>query len=82
MGFATIYYGDIQADFAGGKGVRDLFPKESWGAISAWAWGLSRGMDYLETDAGVDANESRSSASRASGRPCFGRAPRILDSPP
>lgn len=65
-GVAVVYYGDIEPDLADGTGwrygVRSLFlkPGESatapnaWGAISAWAWGASRVMDYLQTDKDVD----------------------------
>ena len=60
FGLAVIDYNEIEPDFDGGMkyGVRSIYPPpaaDGWAAISAWAWGLSRAMDYLETDRQVDA---------------------------
>jgi len=64
-GIVTVYYGDIEPDFdaEGRHGVRSLFktnnPRkpDEWGAIGAWAWGLSRVMDYLQTVPAVDGSQ-------------------------
>lgn len=66
-GLATVYYGDIEPDFAEGwkMGIRSVYPSakqdgdfaaDDWGAIGAWAWGLSRVLDYFETDTRIDQN--------------------------
>jgi len=64
-GYASLPYGEIQPDRADRwtEGVVGLTLKPGqsrpapgeWGTISAWAWGLSRAIDYLETDPAVDA---------------------------
>lgn len=60
-GIAAMYSGDIDPDYDDGfeNGIHSLFKDQerdssSWGTIAAWAWGLSRAMDYLETDEDVD----------------------------
>ena len=58
-GLATIGYGEIEPDEPGQwrKGPRGLGPEPGagdWGCLGAWAWGLSRALDYLETNPRVD----------------------------
>ena len=65
-GYATINYSSIETDREGQPNVNiarklALVPgqeapaPDEWGTISAWAWGISRLMDYYETDPSVDA---------------------------
>ncbi|HVY68779.1 MAG TPA: acetylxylan esterase, partial [Verrucomicrobiae bacterium] len=62
-GYALISPNSAQADNGAGltKGVIGLVNKggprkpEDWGALRAWAWAASRGLDYLETDPAVNA---------------------------
>jgi hypothetical protein len=64
-GYVGINPGSIQADNGAGltRGIIGLTNKgqfrkpDDWGSLRAWAWGASRGLDYLETDRLVDAKK-------------------------
>ncbi len=58
----TVFYSDIDPDYFDDwkNGIHPLFPKlqnrdDNFTSIGAWAWGLSRALDYLENDDDVDA---------------------------
>ena len=52
---ATYCCEDVVPDADGYPGIRSRYAGYTWGALAAWGWGLSRALDYLETDADVDA---------------------------
>jgi hypothetical protein len=64
-GWATVGYNDIQPDKenAFDQGVIGATSRllaaplkdDEWGDVSAWAWGVSRIIDYLATDPAIDA---------------------------
>ncbi len=61
---ATIYCGDIDPDFHDEfkNGLHQITAQtarkaDSWGTISAWSFGLSRALDYLESDDAFDAKK-------------------------
>ena len=65
-GYATIIYQEIQPDRINtfDRGVIGVTlggakqpAEDEWGTIGAWAWGVSRVLDYLATDASVDAKQ-------------------------
>jgi hypothetical protein len=64
-GYATINYSSIESDREGQPNVniarklalapgQEAPEPDEWGTIAAWAWGISRVMDYYETDPSVD----------------------------
>jgi hypothetical protein len=64
-GYATVNTASIQADCGAGLtvGIIGLVNKgqprklDDWGVLSAWGWGMSKVLDYLETDKAVDAKK-------------------------
>lgn len=69
-GYAVIHYTEIEPDMAWSKqgrpvGVRSLAlaqgqaepGKQDWGSISAWAWGVSKMIDYFVADPSIDSKK-------------------------
>lgn len=63
-GLVSLYYGELDPDYDDGfkNGVHGLFPEEnrnesSWGSVAGWAWGLSRVMDFLDTESWIDSEK-------------------------
>ncbi|WP_448698751.1 acetylxylan esterase [Mucilaginibacter sp. AW1-3] len=58
---ATVYRGDIAPDHDHNlnEGIFPMYPElenrpDNFATVGAWAWGLSRILDYLETDKAID----------------------------
>src|SRR5204863_3843230 len=64
-GYASVATASIQADNGQGLtcGIIGLVNRgqsrslDDWGVLSAWGWGMSKVLDYLETDKAVDARK-------------------------
>lgn len=64
-GYASVATASIQADNGQGLtcGIIGLVNKgqprklDDWGVLSAWGWGMSKVLDYFETDKAVDAKK-------------------------
>jgi hypothetical protein len=64
-GYAELVPTSYQADNGAGltEGIIGLMNKgqprkpDDWGTLRAWAWGVSRALDYFETDKSVDAKQ-------------------------
>jgi hypothetical protein len=63
-GLATMYAGDIDPDFDDGfkNGIQALYPElekndANFSTMAAWAWGLSRALDYFETDKTINSKK-------------------------
>src|SRR5690606_33002660 len=65
FGTAVFHYNDVDPDALNGfeHGIRKAYGQsgndqrapDAWGSIGAWAWGISRVVDYFEKDKDVDA---------------------------
>ncbi|MZQ81212.1 acetylxylan esterase [Paenibacillus sp. 5J-6] len=82
-GYAAVSYSveDLDPDFFDEgyrNGVHGIFDSrdrlrspDAWGAMSAWAWGASRVMDYLESDSLIDSERVAIVGYSRSGKACL-----------
>jgi hypothetical protein len=56
---ATIAYTQLGADATNYRSTAffPAYPEYDWNDFSAWAWGISRAVDYLVTDPAIDKNK-------------------------
>src|SRR5207244_7269442 len=79
-GYASINSGSVQADCGAGLtvGIIGLVNKgqprklDDWGVLSAWGWGMSKVLDYFETDKAVDAKKVAVQGHSRSGKAALG----------
>lgn len=63
FGIATMYYGEIDPDFDDNfeNGIHELLDEQTdktkLSSLSAWAWGLSQAMTYLQQDPDVSSDQ-------------------------
>ena len=67
QGYAVVTFAreDVDPDWHDGfkNGVHAVMDKglerkaDSWGTVATWSWGLSRALDYLETDEDIDSRK-------------------------
>lgn len=70
---ATIGYNQLGADNPNYRatGFFAAYPEYDWNDFSAWAWGLSRAVDYLVTDPAIDKDKIMVTGTSRTGQAAF-----------
>ncbi len=86
-GLVTAGYGEVEPDLAGRwkEGPRGLAAEpgeRDWGSIGAWAWAMSRAMDWVATEPRIDAARVIAIGFSRLGKTAMWAVPRTNASPP